>query len=160
MPSAPSPIEPVTKAYARSGREKNLRQMISIVSVCPFFPAMSMEAKMMRRWWWGRAEQTSISSELVKIVYLIAMASLVNNFLSYLDFGMRAKWSREREKSIPSNHHHRQRQQQQQSMTKTAFVFPHKRKRRTTTRLFHVCVLSILLPKRDDHFRLTGHVHV
>lgn len=77
---------------------KNLRQMISIVCVCPFFPAMSMEAKMMRRWWWGRAEHTSISSELVKIVYLIAMASLVNNFLSYLDFGMRAKWSREREK--------------------------------------------------------------
>lgn len=39
-----------------------------------------------------------------KIVYLIAMASLVNNFLSYLDFGMRAKWSREKKnRSIKSS---------------------------------------------------------
>lgn len=49
-------------------------------------------------WRWNEAEHTSISCKLVKIVYLIAMASLVNNFLSYLDFGIRAKWSREKEK--------------------------------------------------------------
>lgn len=164
MPSAPSPLNRWQKP-ARPGWKKNLRQMISIVWVCPLCPA-SVVAKGMWRWCLGRS--TIISSKLVKIVYLIAMASLVNNFLSYLDFGMRAKWSREREREKKAFHqiiiidnsngssNKNNQWQEQRSRSHTC----ENDRRRATTRLFHACVFSILLPKRDDHFRLTGHVHV
>lgn len=83
----------------RSGKKFTTNDFNSSMSFVALFSALAVAAvvavlvKRMRRW------GPSISSKLVKIVYLIAMARLVNNFLSYLDFGMRAKWSHEGKKS-------------------------------------------------------------